>query len=262
MLDQLLWRRNGRNDRFLAGGLAWLGQHWPIRLIVPLGAYLDWTRLLTRAPPVTDSALNQFQQIQGDLAGQVDDPEPGQIGEHGEAEQEQCQKQQRAALYVQGADGQLTQAFAQRTAGRSRQAWRRFEMDIRQGRSGQHEKHQADRPPGKQPTAPMPGLMASPKDPPGFHRQQDRKQIGEVAQGHEQHTGQPSAEAAAGIADTVDLHTVIPGRIGRVVGEQRHGQVQTQDAKRDQRTFLEADRQLLAPLGSLNAARGGILQNT
>ena len=75
---------------------------------------------------------------------------------------EQRNEHQGAALDVQGVFGQIAQAFSQRPTGTGGQARGRMKMDVRQGRARQHQKHQADQPPGKQPAAPLPGPVSAP----------------------------------------------------------------------------------------------------
>ncbi|MCY1522073.1 hypothetical protein D9M68_569180 [compost metagenome] len=199
------------------------------------------------APPAVGQALDQLDQVEGDLAGQVHHLEPGQIGEYGQAEQEQRDEQQGAALHVQRPDGQLPQAFAQRTAGRRRHAGTGMEMDVGQRGAREHQEHQADHPPGEQPATPLPGLMAGAEHLPGLHRQQQRKHVGEVAQDHEQDVGEPGAGAPGSVLHLLDVAGVGPTRIALVVGQQRHPQIEAQRAEGDQRPFLESVRQLLTP---------------
>ncbi|MNP39463.1 hypothetical protein D3C76_1330410 [compost metagenome] len=92
-----------------------------------LHAAIDFTQLrnhllafLPGSPPAAGRTLDQLEQVQGDLAGEVHHLEPGQVGEYGQAEQEQGDEHQRAALHVQGVACQVAEAFPQRTTGRCR----------------------------------------------------------------------------------------------------------------------------------------------
>ncbi|MNZ39549.1 hypothetical protein D3C78_570470 [compost metagenome] len=216
--------------------------------------------LLARAPPAVHGVLDQLEEIEGDLAGQVHDPEPGQVGEHRQAEQEQREEQQGAALHVQCIDRQVAEALAQRAPRRSRQADMVLEVDIGQRGAGKHQEDQADQAPGKQPAAPVDGFVAMAEDLEGLDRQEQREHVGEVAQGHEQDVGEPGTQPTGRVLHLLDVAGVGPARVGGVVGEQCHPQVEADCPQRDQRTFLEAIMQLLAPDGRLGSGRG-ILQN-
>ncbi len=122
-------------------------------------------------PPATEETLDQLEQVKRDLAGQVHHLEPGQVGKDGQAEQEERQQQQGAALHVERRFGQLPQAFTQRSARRCRQVIGELEMDIGQRGAGQDQEHQADQPPGKQPAVPCPGLVPRAKHLPGLDAQ-------------------------------------------------------------------------------------------
>lgn len=142
-------------------------------------AIIDFTQLRDQlfaldpcCPPAIGGALDQFEQVEGNFAGDVHHLEPRQVGEHRQAEQEQGDKQQRAALNVQGIAGQVAEAFAQRAASAGRQTGRRMEMDMGQGRARQHQEHQADQAPGEQPAAPLPWFVALAEDLIGLDRQQ------------------------------------------------------------------------------------------
>lgn len=189
--------------------------------------------------------------------------EPRQIGEHGQAEQEQGNEHQRTALHVQQVARQLAKALAQRATRGKRHARRRMEVDMRQRCTGQHQEHQADQSPGEQPAAPVPRLMALTEDLPGLDRQQQREDVGEVTQHHEQDVGEVGTGPPGGVLHLVDVAGVAEARVGGVVGQQRHPQVQAQGADRDQRTFLEAVMQLLPPQGHRQRSWGcgGFLQN-
>ncbi|MNZ51330.1 hypothetical protein D3C78_691400 [compost metagenome] len=283
-----LWRR-GRNHRrhlllalghVLAQGLLTLDQAFlDLGLLTLVGdawrdhfihTVVDFTQLGnqlfalgTGRPPAIGGALEQFEQVEGDLAGDVHDLEPRQVGEHGQAEQEQGNEHQRAALHVQQVARQVAQALAQCTTGGERHACRRMEMDMCQRRTGQHQEHQADQPPGEQPAAPVPGLVAFAEDLPGLYRQQQREDVGEIPQHHEQDVGEVGTGTPGGVLHLVDVAGVAEARVGRIVGQQRHPQVQAQGADSDQRTFLEAIMQLLPPQGDGQGSWscGGFLQN-
>ncbi|MND61587.1 hypothetical protein D3C80_528480 [compost metagenome] len=219
--------------------------------------------LITRGPPTIGGALEQLKQVERDLAGNVHDLEPGQVGKHRQAEQEQGDKHQGAALHVQGVLGQVTKAFTQRATGRSWQAGSGMKVDMRQRRARQHQEHQTDQAPGEQPAAPLPGLVTLTEDLPGLDRQQQRENIGEIAQHHEQDISEVSTRTSGGILHLLDVAGVAETRISLVVGQQRHPQVQAQRPHGDQRTFLEAIMQLLAPERHRQGIRccGGFLQN-
>ena len=203
--------------------------------------------------------MNQLDQVEGDLAGQVHHAEPGEIGKHGQAEQEQRQKNQRAALHVQRMHGQIAQAGTEHAATGALHAGGRCEVNIAQRCAGKNQEYQADAVPGKQPAVPVPGLIAGAKHLPGLGGQQEREDVGEVTQRAEQCAGEPGADAATGIHDAFDLHAVVPRRVGNVIGQQCHQQVQAHSAQGDQRAFLQSILKLLTPVGNLG---GGILQNS
>ncbi len=92
----------------------------------------------TRRPPAIQRALEQLEEVESDLAGNVHHLEPRQVGKDRQTEQEQGNEQQRAALDIQGIAGQVAKAFAQRTAGTGRQAGGRMKMDMRQRGTGQY----------------------------------------------------------------------------------------------------------------------------
>ncbi|MNX94142.1 hypothetical protein D3C86_1263640 [compost metagenome] len=216
----------------------------------------------TGRPPTIGGALEQFEQVEGDLAGDVHHLEPRQVGEYGQAEQEQGDEQQRAALNVQRVFGQVAKAFAQRTTRASRQTGRGMEMDMRQRSAGQHQEHQADQTPGKQPAAPLPRLVALTEDLVGLDRQQQREDIGEVTQHHEQDIGAVGARRTAEVLHVVDLAVVAPTRIVLAIGQQGHHQKQAQRTDGDQCTFLEAVVQMLTPeRNDCFGCFGGFLQN-
>ncbi|MCY1285045.1 hypothetical protein D9M69_454620 [compost metagenome] len=246
------------------GLLATIRHHWRCHLV---HAHIHFTQLghqllalHARAPPAIDGALDELEEIEGDLPGEVHDLEPGQVGEHGQTEQEQGKEQQCAALHVEGIDRQMAEAFAKGAASGSRQAGVVLEVDIGQCGAGQHQEDQADQAPGEQPAAPVDGFVAVAEDLQRLDRQQQREDIGEVAQCHEQDIGEPGAESASRILHLLDVTGVGPARIRGIVGKQRHPQVEADCAQRDQRTFLEAIMQLLAPDRNLGSGRG-ILQN-
>jgi len=134
---------------------------------------------------------------------------------------------------------------------------------MRQRRARQHQEHQADQPPGEQPAAPLPRLVPFAEDLPGLDRQQQREDIGEVAEHHEQDVGKVRAGTPGGILHLVDVAGMAEARVRRVVGQQCHPQVQAQGADSDQRAFLEAVMQLLPPQGHRQRSWscGGFLQN-
>ncbi|MNJ51505.1 hypothetical protein D3C77_468130 [compost metagenome] len=105
--------------------------------------------LVARRPPAVGGALEQFKQVEGDLAGHIHDLEPRQVGKHGQTEQEQGNEHQGAALHVQRVLGQVAKAFAQRATGRSWQAGGRMEVNMRQRGARKHQEHQADQAPGE-----------------------------------------------------------------------------------------------------------------
>ncbi|MCY1409535.1 hypothetical protein D9M71_248860 [compost metagenome] len=217
--------------------------------------------LAARAPPAIGGVLDQFEEVEGDLPGQVHDLEPGHVGEHGETEEEQRQEQQRAALHVQGVDPGLAEALAHGAARRSRHVRAAgVEMDIGQRGAGQDQEHQADQAPGEQPAAPLPGHVALAEHLPGLDRQQQREDVGEIAEGHEQDVGEHRPQATGGVLHLHHVAGVAPARVGRVVGEQRHPQIEAQCAQRDQGPFLQAIMQLLPPCGCV-ACCGRVLQN-
>ncbi|MCY1401187.1 hypothetical protein D9M71_162990 [compost metagenome] len=233
-----------------------------------LHAPIDFTQLrnhllalLSGSPPAVGRALDQFEQVQGDLAGEVHHLEPRQVGEHGQAKQEQGNEHQRTALHVQGIARQFSEAFTQSTAGRRRQARGGMEMDMRQGSTGQHQKHQPDQTPGKQPAAPLPRFVALTEDLPGLDRQQQRENIREIAQDHEQDIGEPGAGTAGGVLYLIDIAGVAETGVGLVVGQQCHPQVQAQGPHGNQCTFLEPVVQLLTPERNGIGCSGGFLQN-
>lgn len=67
-------------------------------------------------PPAAEEALDQLQQVERDLAGDVHHLEPGKVGKDRQPEQEERQQGERAALHVERLHRQLAKAFAQRTA--------------------------------------------------------------------------------------------------------------------------------------------------
>lgn len=67
-------------------------------------------------PPAAEEALDQLQQVERDLAGDVHHLEPGKVGKDRQPEQEERQQGERAALHVERLHCQLAKAFAQRTA--------------------------------------------------------------------------------------------------------------------------------------------------
>jgi hypothetical protein len=137
-----------------------------------------------------------------------------------------------------------------------------MEMDMRQRSAGQHQKHQADQPPGEQPAAPLPRLVALTEDLVGLDRQQQREDVGEITQHHEQDIGAVGAGRPAEILHVVDLAVVAPARIVLAVGQQGHHQEQAQGTDGDQCTFLESVVQLLAPeRNDCFWCCGGFLQN-
>ncbi|MNE43549.1 hypothetical protein D3C80_1377300 [compost metagenome] len=105
--------------------------------------------------------------------------------------------------------------------------------------------------------------MAFAEDLPGLDRQQQREDVGEIAQDHEQDVGEIGTGTAGGVLYLLDVAGMAEARIGLVVGQQGHPQVQAQRAHGDQRTFLEPIVQLLAPErhGQGTGCCGGFLQN-
>ncbi|MGV8783754.1 DNA translocase FtsK 4TM domain-containing protein, partial [Pseudomonas aeruginosa] len=65
-----------------------------------------------RAHPAIEGVLDQFEEVQGDLAGDIHHLEPGEVGEHRQAEEEQGEEHQRAALHVQRIHRDAAQALA------------------------------------------------------------------------------------------------------------------------------------------------------
>ena len=214
-----------------------------------------------RAHPAIEGVLDQFEEVQGDLAGDIHHLEPGEVGEHRQAEEEQGEEHQRAALHVQRIHRDAAQALADGAAGRGagRHVAAGVEMDVGQCRAGQDQEDQPDQAPGKQPGVPFPRQVAAAEYLPSLDAQQQRKEVGEVAERHEQDIGGYRTEPTGGILHLVNLARVTPARIGRVIGEQSHPQVEAERAQRDQDPFLQAGMQLLTPCGGM--ARGGrILQ--
>ncbi|MCY1412398.1 hypothetical protein D9M71_278010 [compost metagenome] len=180
-----------------------------------------------RAPPAVEDILDQFEQIEGDLAGHVHDLEPGQIGEYGQSEQEQGQQQQSAALYVQCVDCQLAEALAQGATRRGRHvATSGMKMNEGQRRAAKNQEHQTNQPPGEQPATPLPGQVALTEHLPGLDRQQQREDVGEIAEHHEQDVSEHRPQATGGVLHLHNVAGVAPARIRRVIGEQRHPQVE------------------------------------
>lgn len=143
-----------------------------------------------------------------------------------------------------------------------RQAGGRVEMDMGQRGPRQHQEHQADQAPGEQPAAPLPRLVALAEDLIGLDRQQQREDVGEIAQHHEQDVGAVGTGRTAEVLHVVDLAVMAPARIVLAVGQQGHHQEQAQGADGDQRTFLEPVVQLLAPeRNDWFGCCGGFLQN-
>ena len=61
--------------------------------------------LAARIPPAIDQTLDQLDQVKGDLAGNVQHLEPGQIGKNSQPEKKKCNEQQRTALHIEGIQG-------------------------------------------------------------------------------------------------------------------------------------------------------------
>ncbi|MNI08576.1 hypothetical protein D3C73_616180 [compost metagenome] len=217
----------------------------------------------TGRPPAIGGALEQFEQVEGDLAGDVHHLEPRQVGKHSQAEQEQRNEQQRAALDIQGVPGQFAEAFPQRTARTGRQTGRGMKMDMGQSGARQHQEHQADQAPGEQPAAPLPRFVTLTEDLVRLDRQQQREDVGEVTQHHEQDIGAVGARWPAEVLHVVDLAVMAPARIILAIGQQGHHQEQAQGTDGDQRTFLESVVQVLAPErhDGWFGCCGGFLQN-
>lgn len=159
--------------------------------------------------------------------------------------------------------GQVAKAFAQRTARTGWQTGRGMEMDMRERRARQHEEHQTDQTPGEQPAAPLPRLVALTEDLISLDRQQQREDVSEVTQHHEQDIGAVGADRPAEVLNIVDLAVMAPARIVLAVSQQGHHQEQAQAADGDQCTFLESVVQMLAPKRNDGWFRccGGFLQN-
>lgn len=188
--------------------------------------HIDFTQLRdhlpaldTGSPPAVGGALEQLEQVQGDLAGHVHDLEPGQVGEHGQTKQEQRDEQQSAALDVQCLLGQVAQDFTQHTTGRARKACCEVKMDVRQRSTCQHQKHQTDQAPGEQPAAPLPGFVTMTEHLPGLDGQQQRKDIGEVTQHHEQDVGTERTGTPGSILHLRGAAGMAPARIALIVGQ-------------------------------------------
>ena len=90
--------------------------------------------------------------------------------------------------------------------------------------------------------------MTLAEDLPGLDRQQQREDVGEIAQHHEQDIGAVGARRAAEILYVVDLAVVAPAWIVLAVGQQSHHQEQAQGTDGDQCTFLESVVQILAQI--------------
>ena len=95
----------------------------------------------------------------------------------------------------------------------------------------------------------------------GLDPQQQREDVGEVAKDHEQDIGAISAGNAGGVLYLGRAARMAPARIGLIVGQQRHDQIQAQRAKSDQCTFLEPVVQVLPPERNGGGCYGGFLQN-
>src|SRR5476649_2471978 len=114
--------------------------------------------------------------------------------------------------------------------------------------------------PGK-PAAPLPRLVALAENLVGLDGQQQRENVSEIAQYHEQDVSQKRTGSAGGILHLHRTAGVAPARVCLVVAQQRHHQIQAQGAKSDQRTFLESVVQLLPPERNGAGYCGGFLQN-
>ncbi len=158
--------------------------------------------------------------------------------------------------------GQIAEHFAQYTACRAREAGREMEVDMRQRSARQDQEHQPDQTPGEKPAAPLPRLMAMAKHLPGLDRQQQREDVGEIAQNHEQNIGTERTCTSCGILHLCRIAAgVAPAGIALIVGQQGHHQIQAQCAKGDQGPFLEPVVQLLSPERDSAGCWGGFLQN-
>ncbi|MNM90222.1 hypothetical protein D3C81_1024720 [compost metagenome] len=208
---------------------------------------LQLTMRLATLPPAVAGALNQLEQVKGDLAGKVHDPEPRQIGEHGQPEEEQRDEHQRAALHIQGILGPLAETLAKNPAGRRlRIHFQRLELNRSQGgRRGQQEE-QADDPPGKQPAIPAERLMARAEQLENLDTHQQRQQVGRIAEAEQEETGHPGPYPPGRILHLARTGGDIDARIHRGVAQQSHPEIDAQRPQRNQRRFLQTVMQLLA----------------
>jgi hypothetical protein len=104
--------------------------------------------------------------------------------------------------------------------------------------------------------------VALAEDLPGLDAQQHGKDVGEVAEDHQENVGHVGTGPSRGVLHLPGMAGIVaPGRIAHVVGEQRHQQVQAQRAHGDQRTFLESVVHVLTPERHGSGTCGGFLQN-
>ncbi len=97
---------------------------------------------------------------------------------------------------------------------------------------------------------------------PGLDCQQQRENIGEIAQDHEQDIGTEGTGTPRSVLHLSGVTAgVAPAGITLIVGQQCHYQVQAQGAKGDQGPFLEPVVQLLPPKRNSAGCWGGFLQN-
>src|SRR5690606_15810219 len=220
----------GRNvllQRLLALGTGKLGLAFLLQTDHRFAAtrcFRPWGRLRTGStllPPADPGATEQIQQIQGDAPDQVHDLEPGQIGEDGQPEQEQGEKQQGAALHVEYRVTYLAQQLTQYATGPAPfgKTGRRPAMQRGQRGTGQQRQYETDQTPGEQPAVPNEWQMAAAEHLPHLDRHYQGEQIGQIAQHQQQHIGDPGAHASTGILHRQFATAAGPARVGGVITE-------------------------------------------
>ncbi len=184
--------------------------------------------------------------------------DPGQVGEHGDADQEQRHHHQGAAQGVERRQRRLPDHLAEDAAGvlGQRQAGA-GEMHVGQRGAAHHGQHEAHQPQAEQrPAAGQPGVALA-QHLEGPERHQHREYVGHVAEQTEQQIGAEGARASAGVAHLAGVAHVGPARITAVVGDQSQQQIQRQGDQGDHHAFHQAFLEMAGKPGRFRA--GGCL---